>query len=769
MANDAQNQKKLISHLNPKKLCPISYFNIQKKLFQTIFLSLIFRLKSKTQGMRKFLLLFCVAGSLIVSAQQITLENIWGGKYYSQGLRGINSMMDGRHYSIQERDGIYKYSYESFVNQKDSKELIIAGSFDEYIFSPDEKQILLATETQPLYRHSSLSKWQVYDTQTKSTQTIFDGKPIQEPSFSPDASKVAFVFENNIYFQDIASGKVSQVTNDGKKNEIINGICDWVYEEEFGFVRHYDWNADGSAIAFVRFDETQVPEFFIPIYDNQLYPYEMRFKYPKAGEKNSEVSLHIYDLNSAKTSAVNLSSVQNYYIFKIKFTKEKNTLAVLTSNRHQNQVDVSFVNIKNQKVDKLFTETDNKWIETDDITMEFLDDNSFLWTSERDGNRHIYYYSNSGKLIHQVTKGDWEVTNFYGYDPKDKTVYFQANAFEGKRISTEKSVNKIGLDGKNLTILTDRHGSNSAQFSKSFDYFINPYSSVHQPNTYYLKSGKENKELAVIRSNDEVAARLSADGIGTKELITLKVNGNQLNAWVIKPKDFDANKKYPVLMYQYSGPGSQSVMNSWHSMNDQWYFMLAQKGYLVYCVDGRGTGGKGVAFKKQTYLNLGKMEVEDQIQAAVEIGKLSFVDASRIGIWGWSYGGYMSSNAIFRAGDVFKMAIAVAPVTNWRYYDTVYTERFMRTPQENADGYDSNSPITYAAQFNDQKNKFLLIHGTADDNVHVQNAMDLAAALIAANKQFDMMMYPDKNHGIYGGATRLQLYTLMTNYILKNL
>lgn len=719
--------------------------------------------------MKKLILLFCIAGSMIAGAQQITLENIWGYKYYSPGLFGINSMNDGQHYSLQENDGIYKYSYESFVNKKDSKELIVSGSFDDYSFSSDEKFILLATEMQPIYRHSFFAKWQVYNTADKSFKSIFDGKPIQEPTFSPDASKVAFVFENNIYFQDLASGKVSQVTTDGKKNEIINGICDWVYEEEFGFVRHYDWNADGTAIAFVRFDETKVPEFSIPIYEHNLYPYEMRFKYPKAGENNSEVSLHVFDLNTGKNTKVNLSSVQNYYIFKVKFTKDKNTLAVLTSNRHQNKVDVNFVDIKNQKVNKLFTETDDKWIETDDVTLEFMDDNSFLWTSERDGNRHIYYYSNSGKLNNQVTKGDWEVTNFYGYNPKTKTVYFQSNSFDGKRISTEKSVNKIDLDGKNLTMLTDRHGSNSAQFSKSFDYFINPFSSIQQSSTYYLKSGKKNQELAVIKDSQDAANRLIGDGMGTKELTTIKVNGTDLNTWIIKPKDFNPNKKYPVLMYQYSGPGSQQVLNKWHDINDQWYFMLAQKGYLVFCVDGRGTGGKGVAFKKQTYLNLGKMEVEDQIQAAVEIGKLPYVDASRIGIWGWSYGGFMSSNVIFRGGNVVKMAIAVAPVTNWRYYDSVYTERFMRTPQENASGYDDNSPITYAKNFNDQKNKYLLIHGTADDNVHFQNAMDLSAALIAANKQFDMMMYPDKNHGIYGGATRLQLYTLMTNYILKNL
>jgi dipeptidyl-peptidase-4 len=399
-----------------------------------------------------------------------------------------------------------------------------------------------------------------------------------------------------------------------------------------------------------------------------------------------------------------------------------------------------------------------------------LDDNSFLWASERDGNRQIYHYGKSGKLINQVTKGDWEVTEYYGFDSSDKTVYYQSNEFDGKRKSTERQVFKIDLDGKNKVMLTERPGTNSAEFSKNFKYFILNFSSVDTPVFFQLNDGKKPHEYNVILNNKDVKNRLESDNAGTKELFTITTeNGDELNAWMIKPKDFDPNKKYPLLMYQYSGPGSQSVLNNWFDMNDQWYFALAQKGYLVACVDGRGTGGKGAAFKKQTYMNLGKLEVQDQIAAAKVFAKYDYVDASRIGIWGWSFGAYMSSNCIFRGGDVFKMAIAVAPVTNWRYYDTVYTERFMRTPQENASGYDQNSPITYAQQFNDQRNKFLLVHGTADDNVHFQNSMELSEALIQANKQFEMMVYPDKNHGIYGGNTRMQLYNKMTNFILENL
>lgn len=720
--------------------------------------------------MKAKLFLICALVAFALQAQKITLDGIWGGKYRTNMLWGISSMNDGEHYTIQEQNGIYQYSYASFASGNESKKLVVSGAYDAYEFSSDEKFILVATDSNPIYRHSFSANWKVYNVATKSFTPIFDGKPVQEPTFSPDAKKVAFVFENNIYIQNLADQKITQVTTDGAKNKVINGICDWVYEEEFGFVRHFDWNADGTSLAYVRFDESNVREFYIPVYENNLYPYEMRFKYPKAGEENSKVSLHLYDLASAKTSTVNLSSVENYYIPKIQFTSDKNTLAVLTSNRHQNKVDVNFVNITNGNLTKLFTETDKAWIETDDFTLEFLDDNSFIWTSERDGNRHIYHYDKSGKIKNQITKGDWEVTNYYGFDPKDKTVYFQANQFKGKRISTEKHIYKINLDGSKMEILNKKNGTNSADFSKNFRYFILNHSSVTEPTSFVLADGKTQKELGVIVDNSSLLGRLKSDNFGTKEMFTLKTEiGTELNAYIIKPKDFNPKKKYPVMMYQYSGPGSQEVKNAWMSMNDQWHFLLAQEGYVVVTVDGRGTGGKGAAFKKQTYMDLGKLEVEDQILAAKAIAKYDFVDASRIGIWGWSYGGYMSSNCLFRGGDTFKMAIAVAPVTNWRYYDTVYTERFMRTPQENPNGYDKNSPITYANQYNDQKQKFLLVHGTADDNVHVQNAMDLASALIHANKQFDMMMYPDKNHGIYGGATRLQLYTLMTNYIKNNL
>lgn len=711
--------------------------------------------------------LFVVAGTAAFG-QQLTLENIYGGKYREQSLSGVNSMADGEHYTALTANGIEKYGYRSILNKsKVASEVIVSGRFDGYETSSDERYVLVHKNSEGIFRHSFTASYQVFDRKTQAMTTIFDGKPIQEPLFSPDASKIAFAFQNNLYIQDLSTNAVTQVTKDGQKNKIINGINDWVYEEEFGFVRNFDWNADGSALAFVRFDESEVKEINIPIYYKNLYPDELRFKYPKAGEANSKVTLHVYALANKVTEKVNLNGVEDYYIPKITFSKQKNLLAIATSNRHHNKVDVAFYDLTTKKVNKLFTETNKAWIETDKLTLEFLPDNSFVWASERDGDNHMYYYGSNGKLINQITKGKWEVTNYYGFNPTSKMVYFQSTANNGNRVSTERQIFEIGLDGKKMRMLTKDAGTHSAAFSKNYSYFINSFSSIDSPKKISLIETKSAKDLGTIVSNDKVKQTLAADNIGTKELFVLTTaKGVQLNAYIIKPKDFDASKKYPVLMYQYSGPGSQNVSNSWSNTNDYWHQMLAQEGYIVVCVDGRGTGYKGEEFKKTTYLELGKYEVEDQIDAAKVIGSYPYIDAGRIGIWGWSYGGFMAANVLFKGNDVFKAAISVAPVTNWRFYDTVYTERFMRTPQENASGYDENSPINHVDKL---KGNFLLVHGTADDNVHAQNAYELSEALVQANKDFEMAFYTDKDHGIYGGKTRVHLYRKMTNFIKNNL
>ncbi len=709
--------------------------------------------------MKKFLLTLTVAAAFqSLSAQEITLDKIYSGYYRGKGIAGITSMKNGENYLVIEQGGIAKYSYKT--SQKEGN--LVDGQFESYEFSDDESKILLQKQSQPIYRHSFLGVYDVKDLKSGKTISLNDGKPVQEPRFSPDATKVAFIVDNNIFYQDLNSGKITQVTEHGVKNKILNGLADWVYEEEFGHARLYEWTKNSDAILFVKLDETEVPEIYIPIYGKTLYPSEMRYKYPKAGEKNSVASAHIYQLSDGKKTKVNLDSFKHYYIPNVIQTAKADEIVLITSDRIQNASDVLKVNTKTGAVQKLFTETDDKWIDTDSPTLEFLEDNSFLWGSERDGNRHLYWYDKDGKLKKQVTKGNWEVTDYYGFNPKSKEIYIQTT----EKGSINKVVSKINIENGKSQLISNADGNNSANFSKNYNYFIETSSTAAKPYTYVLKDGN-GKVVKELQNNDAQLQKLKADNFTEKEFITIPNEaGDQMNAWIIKPKNFDKNKKYPLFMFQYSGPGSQQVANSWDNGNAIWFEMLAQKGYIVACVDGRGTGYKGAKFKKVTYMNLGKYEIEDQIAAAKWFGNQSYIDKSRIGMFGWSFGGYMTSLAMTKGADVFKMGIAVAPVTNWRYYDSVYTERFLRTPQENPDGYDKNSPTEYA---NLLKGKFLLIHGTADDNVHFQNSMEFSEALIQNKKQFDFMAYPDKNHGIYGGQTRPQLYQKMTDFILENL
>jgi dipeptidyl-peptidase-4 len=492
---------------------------------------------------------------------------------------------------------------------------------------------------------------------------------------------------------------------------------------------------------------------------NQNYPEQQVFKYPKAGEKNANVTLHLYNISSKNTQKIALGAYE--YIPRIKWSNDANILVATTLNRHQNNLKLHKVNAKNSKVSLLLSETDKAYIDiTDNLT--FLNDNSFIWTSEGDGFNHIYHYDFSGKLINQITSGNWEVTNYYGFNKNKKTIYYQSV----ENGTTNRGVYSIDLDGNNKKLLSNKEGTNTASFSKNLRYFINTFSSAEIPPIFTLYTA-EGELLKVIKDNVTLKEKLSQYKMSSKEFSTIQINGNELNMWMLKPADFDENKKYPLLMFQYSGPGSQQVANRWNGSNDYWHNMLAQKGIIVVCVDGRGTGFKGSDFKKSTYLNLVKYETEDQIAAAKKLAERSYIDAENIGIWGWSFGGHMSTNSLLKGNDIFTTAIAVAPVTSWRFYDTVYTERFLRTPQENPGGYDDNSPVNYAHKL---KGNYLLVHGTGDDNVHVQNSYRMINSLIEANKQFDMFIVPDRTHGIYKGKnTRLNLYTKMTNFIETHL
>ncbi|PZO31576.1 MAG: S9 family peptidase [Flavobacteriaceae bacterium] len=717
------------------------------------------------------LMVLFVASLFSATAQQkITVEEIYRGEFRTKGMDALQSMKNTNQYTVLNTDrtsrsqqiDLYDFAtlkkVATLLDTKSHTDL--ADGIDSYTFSNDEKQILIANNTSPIFRHSFTATYYLYNLATKELTKVLEN--VQEPTFSPDGTKIGYAKENDLFIYDIASKAITQVTTDGKKNEIINGITDWVYEEEFAFVRAFDWSSDSKKLAFIRFDESKVPQFSMDMYQKDLYPTSQTFKYPKAGEKNSEVSLHIFEVGSKSAKKINLGNYSDFYIARMKWTNDANILSAQVLNRHQDNLDLIFVDGTIGTAKVILNEKDKAYVDvTDNLT--FLKDNSFIWTSEKDGFNHIYLYDKTGKLKNQVTKGKWEVTSYYGFDEKTKTVFYQSV----ENGSTVRDVYKISLDGKKKVKLSSQVGTNGATFSPDFTYYINTYSSVTTPPTYTLNSSKDGKQAQEIVNNTPLVEKIKKYDLPTKEFFELTTEkGHKLNAWMIKPKDFDANKKYPVFMYQYSGPGSQEVANNWLDTNDMWFMMLSQQGYITVCVDGRGTGYKGADFKKCTQKELGKFEVEDQIDAAKVIGNYAYVDKSRIGIFGWSYGGFMSSNCLFKGADVFKMAIAVAPVTNWRFYDSIYTERYMTTPQENASGYDDNSPINHV---NKLKGNFLLIHGTADDNVHVQNSMQMIEALVQANKQFDWAIYPDKNHGIYGGKTRIQLYNKMTNYIKEKL
>lgn len=700
--------------------------------------------------------------------EKITVEDIWAKyAFFQKRIPGFKFLNDGKHYSRLEAGNIVKYDIttgESVGNILDTNMLSAANfnsSFSSYAFNHDESKIVLQTEREQIYRHSSRANFHVWDVSSgKMTPVSAKGKQ-RYATLAPDGGKIGFVRNNNLFYKDLKSGKEVQITRDGKENAIINGATDWVYEEEFSMSRAFEWSTDGSKIAFMRFDETDVKEWMMTNYSNGLYPEHSSFKYPKAGEENALISCHIFDLESGKVSKVNLGDKPDMYIPRIKW-QDDDHLIVFHMNRHQNELDLVRVHAASGKTNVLLAEKNEYYIKIhDDLT--FLKDGSgFVWLSEKDGFNHIYLHDAKGKLIKQITKGDYDVTKFYGMDEKNGLIYYQSAEVS----PMDREVYSIDLKGKNKTNLTPEKGTNSAQFSKTFDYFVSTHNSLNAPSTYKV-CNREGKEVRMIEDNYALKALMTDYDISPVEQFSLKTGDDiQLNGWMIKPPDFTPGVKYPVFMYVYGGPNSQTAKNSFGGPNFFWFQILAQKGYIVVSIDNRGTGGRGEAFRKMTYQQLGKYETIDQIASAKWLGEQSYVDASRIGIFGWSYGGYLSSLCLLKGNDVFKAAIAVAPVTNWKWYDTIYTERYMRTPKENPNGYEDNSPVNFADRL---KGNYLLVHGTGDDNVHAQNSYEMMNALIAANKQFDMYLYPNRNHGIYGGVTRLHLYNKMTNFLLENL
>lgn len=717
-------------------------------------------------------LLAFLAISSVVQAQEatdspITLENIWRNyTFYARTVPGFNFQNDGKHYTRLEENAIVQYDLTSgartkvlFAADQAKRNTDFSGTISNYTFSEDESKIIIKSESESIYRRSSKANFYVWDG-TELT-TIFPAGKTMYATLNTSMNKVAFVYENNLYIKDLETAKLTQITKDGAQNTIINGATDWVYEEEFSFAQAFEWSPDGQQVAFLRFDESGVKEFTMTNYKGGLYPEYETFKYPKVGEDNALVSVHVYDTKTGKTTKIDTDKAKDQYIPRIKWTPN-NELIVFRMNRHQNHLELLRANTTTGSTQLLLEEKNKYYIDIHD-NMTFLNGGKqFVWTSEQDGYHHIYLYDENGKMLRQLTKGKWDVTNFYGVDVVNEKVYFQA----AKNTPLQREVYAVNLKGKKLETISTQQGWNSAQFSSTFDYYVNNYSTINTPSTYtvYERAGKA---VRTIEDNQRIAQMQKTYEVESVDFFDFETSeGVSLNGYMIKPANFDAKQQYPVFMYQYSGPGSQQATDSWKGQNYWWFQHLADQGYLVACVDGRGTGARGEEFKKQTYLNLGDLETKDQIEAAKYLGSLPYTDASRIGIFGWSYGGYMSSLAILKGNDVFKAAIAVAPVTSWKWYDTIYTERYMRTLQENEAGYEDNSPINFADRL---KGNYLLVHGNSDDNVHFQQTAEMANALIKADKQFETYFYPNRNHGIYGDNARLHLYRKMTNFLNEQL
>ena len=710
---------------------------------------------------------FALVSSLIF-AQDLTVERIWKNyEFNPKRIGGYQAMNDGEHY-LKVKDGsFYQYAMNDLndigVLFLDESKLVFDGkkiTFDDFQFNADESKLLLLTNVESIYRRSFQAVYYLYDLKTQKLSPLdAEHSPQTLAEYSPDGTKVSFIHGNDLFVKTIASGKVEKLTQDGKRNKIINGTTDWVYEEEFSITKAYGWSPDSKYIAYLRFDEKEVPEYSMDTYGG-LYPEAYKFKYPKAGEVNSVVTAHCISMDNKKAQQISLGSYE--YIPRLNWSSTSNQLIIQTMNRHQSELNYWSVDVLKGKVTSkiFFTEKSTTYIDIDDNLLILKNGKSILRTSEESGYRHIYQLNFDGS-VKQITTGPWDVIDFLGFDESSKQIYFSS----AEKGAIHKSIYSVETSGANKRDLTPKIGYNEAEFLNGMHYFIHTYSNANQAPVYQLCKS-DGSVVRLLESNQAFMDKLKKERLSTKQFIEVNANGVKLNASVILPVGFDPSKKYPMYVNVYGGPGHNEVLDAWDGNDYFFHQLLAQKGYIIFQVDPRGTMYQGVEFKKSTYLQLGKLEIEDVMNAVKEYAKNSFVDASRVGIMGWSYGGFMASLGITKGADVFKMAIAVAPVTNWRYYDNIYTERFMRTPQENADGYDRNSPINFV---DNVKGKYLLIHGSADDNVHFQNTMDMTTALVKANKQFELFVYPDKNHGIYGGNTRNHLFQLMLTFIESNL
>ncbi|WP_101690003.1 S9 family peptidase [Dysgonomonas massiliensis] len=696
-------------------------------------------------------------------AQRLELKDITGGKYAERRVSPVTSSADGESYyqADNKRSMIIKYSYktgqptDTIFDVKKARGCTF-DSFQGFVMSPDEYRLLVFNDAEQVYRHSFKANYYYYDIRHNSIRELTKNKGKQSvPTFSRDGRMLAFVVDNNIWLAKFDYDSESQVTKDGAFNKIINGATDWVYEEEFGTTSIIDFSADNRLLAFAKFDESEVPEYNFQYYGGNLYPQDVRFKYPKAGERNSKVTCHVFDIDAMTTRKINIPEKDYEYIPRIQFLPEGDDLAVMTFNREQNIFNMYFANARSMVARSILKEENQRYIDSEFLNTIHFFGNQFTYISEKSGYSHIHLYENTGVEKKQLTSGNFDVTDILAIDSDKGFVYYSSAEDSPMR----RSIHKVDIKKGTKTKLSNQFGYNTAVFSNNGKYFINTYSNATTPAIITLHDAT-GKQLRVLEDNSKLKALLANSNLPSKEFITVKgADGSDLNAYIMKPANFNSSQKYPLLMVQYSGPNSQQVLDKYLT---DWTDYLTTQGYIVACVDGRGTGARGEDFRKCTYMNLGIYESDDQIAAAKYFGTLPYIDKDKIAIWGWSYGGFNTLLSMSRGDGTFKAGIAIAPVTTWKFYDTVYTERFMRTPQQNMDGYVNGSPMTYANQL---EGNLLLIHGTADDNVHFHNTMEYANALITANKQFEMFVFPDRDHSIRGAEVRAYLYQKIINFL----
>ncbi|MCL1942877.1 MAG: S9 family peptidase [Candidatus Azobacteroides sp.] len=707
--------------------------------------------------------LFCVSLGFAQN-NRLELSDIINGKYIPADVPQMISTADGEYY-LQLSDNaerIIKYSYksgeaETVFDVKTARECSFK-KIDGFELSPAENKLLIYTDRKKIYRRSFEADYWVYDMKRNLTEPLSEINEKQLcATFSPDGRMIAFVRKNNLYLKKLDYGTESAVTKDGEINKIINGIPDWVYEEEFFLNRAFEWSPDSKFISFIRFDESAVKEYSFPIYrTGQEYPGEYRYKYPMAGTDNSKGCVLVYSVETKALKKMDLPIDSTDYIPRIRFTGNPDQLAVITLNRSQNNLTMYYANPKSGLCKQILREESQTFVDPDYLDNIFFTPDQFVFVSEKDGYRHAYLYTINGVLIRQLTSGNGDITGVFGFNAETQTLYYES----AEESPMNRAVYSIDIKGKK-TKLSAQKGFNKAVFGKNFHYFVNTYSTLNTPPVISIND-INGKTVRILETNSALQQLVSSPDLPKKEFITIPTgSGTTLNAWILKPSNFSASQKYPVLMTQYSGPDSQEVLDQFKF---GWEYYPAANGYIVVCVDGEGTGARGEAFRKSGYMHLGIKESDSQIEAAKYLGSLSYIDKNRIGIWGWSFGGFNVLMSMSRSKGVFKAGISVAPVTDWRFYNTVFTERYMRTPKENFDGYEASSPIKLADRLD---GNLLIIHGTADDNVHLQNTMNYSEALTQAGKQFDMQIYSDCNHSIYGGNTRLHLFTKMCDFLFK--